>query len=179
MPLSKQASMMSLPTLYSILFGYIFMPSGTVGLEQTFSGMTNSKGQNEISDYKLSCSDIISAFLWLTNALSFGLLPSTIRQTMNKLVSVQLKTSKANKLLMISIIVLPFVDLELEGKCRTLVEGSRNKQQQEKMSLRPLTLRWLLAGGRGFGQPEAPGGSWLSRDPSVTKSSSLMHTFCL
>lgn len=120
MPLSEQASMMPLPTLYSILSGYIFMPSGTVGLEQTFSGMTGKNiktARDKIADHKLSCSDIISAFLWLTNAPSFGLLPSAILQTMNELVSIQLKTSKANKLLMISIIVLAFVDLELEGIC--------------------------------------------------------------
>lgn len=73
--------------------------------------------RDKIADHKLSCSDIISAFLWLTNAPSFGLLPSAILQTMNELVSIQLKTSKANKLLMISIIVLAFVDLELEGIC--------------------------------------------------------------
>lgn len=105
----------------------------------------NSKGQNEISDHKLSCFDIISAFLWLTNAPSFGLLPSTILQTMNELVSIQLKTSKANKLLMISIIVLAFVDLELEGKCWTLVERSRNKQQLERMQCKSFSSS--LSGG--------------------------------
>lgn len=93
----------------------------------------NCKGQNELSDHKLFCFDMISAFLWLTNALSFGFLPSAILQTVNELVPVQLKTSEANKLLVISIIVLTFVDLELEGKSWTYVEGSRNKQLQEKM----------------------------------------------
>lgn len=72
--------------------------------------------KTELSDHKLFCFDMISTFLWLTNALSFGFLPSAILQTMNELVSVQLKTSEANKLLVISIIVLTFVDLELEGR---------------------------------------------------------------
>jgi len=86
-----------------------------------------SKGQNKLSDHKLFCFDIISAFLWLTNAVSFGFLPSAILQTMNELVSMQLKTSEANKLLVISIIILALIDLELEGKSWTLVEGRRNE----------------------------------------------------
>jgi len=46
---------------------------------------------------------------------------------MNELVSMQLKTSEANKLLVISIIILALIDLELEGKSWTLVEGRGNE----------------------------------------------------
>lgn len=71
----------------------------------------NCQGQHELSDHTLHCFDIYQHYYGLLMHRPFG-----FSETVNELVSIQFKTSEANKLLVISIIILTFVDLELEGK---------------------------------------------------------------